>query len=140
MRTEYKAFGIISGCLYAFAVIYAWWTHSQHMFDWAGTMVLLFGGTLGAILGGYFAFVARRIPPRPSDRQTASIEEGAGPIGWFSPSSYWPLGIGLSVLALSLGLASQELWLAVAGLGVVLITVAGLLFENYVHGRHGRTG
>jgi hypothetical protein len=100
--------------------------------------VLLGSGTLCGICAGYFWFVARRIPPRPSDEGTATIAEGAGPIGWFSPASYWPLGIGLSVALMAVGLAIVQVWLAIAGLAAVLLTVAGLLFENYGHGRGNR--
>jgi hypothetical protein len=137
MRTEAKVFAAVAGFLYVVAAGYAWWTHHQRMFDWTGTIVLVLAGTLAAICGGYFAFVARRIPPRPSDRLAATIAEGAGPVGYFSPSSYWPLGIGLGVAILALGLASAQLWLAAVGLGAVLVTVAGLLFENYGRGRAG---
>lgn len=132
MRTEFKVFAVVAGFLYVVGAWYAWWTHHSSIFDWAGTIALLLAGTLAAICAGYFAFVARRIPPRPSDRQEAAIEDGAGALGWFSPSSYWPLGIGGSVAVLALGFACEQLWLAGVGLGSVLLTVAGLLFENYV--------
>jgi hypothetical protein len=138
MWTEFRTFGIVSAFLYGLGIAYAWWTAVQSTLDPAGTVVLLSAGTLCAICAGYFWFVARRIPPRPSDEDTATIEEGAGSIGWFSPASYWPLGIGLSVALMALGLATIKLWLAAAGLAAVLITVAGLLFENYRHGRGNR--
>ena len=137
MRTEFKVFAAVAGFLYVVGAGYAWWTWYESIFDPAGTIVLVLAGTLAAICSGYFAFVARRIPPRPSDRHAATIEEGAGPVGWFSPSSYWPLGIGIAVAILAVGFACEQLWLAAVGIGAVLLTVAGLLFENYA-GRRAR--
>ena len=46
-----------------------------------------------AIAGSFFWFVSRRIDPRPEDRPDAEIAEGAGDLGFFSPGSYWPIGI-----------------------------------------------
>jgi len=55
--------------------------------------------------------------------------------GFFSPGSYWPVGIALSALVTGIGMVYFQWWLV--GLGVVLIlsAVGGLLFEYYVGDR-----
>jgi hypothetical protein len=131
MRNESRVFNLVGAFLYLDAGLYAWWTDKRTQIEWAGTIVLLLAGTLGATVGMYFAFVARRIPPRPEDRD-AEMAEGAGDIGFFSPGSYWPLGLGGSAAIGSVGLAVGQWWLGVVGLVGVLLTTGGLLFENFL--------
>ncbi|GIH14010.1 cytochrome c oxidase subunit 4 [Rugosimonospora africana] len=130
MRTESTLFNIIGAFLYLCAGTYAWWTDKLNRIEWAGTMELLLAGTLAVAVGMYFAFVARRIHPRPEDRH-AAIAEGAGDIGFFSPGSYWPLGLGLAVAVGAIGIAMAQSWLAILGLIGVFLTTGGLLFEYY---------
>ena len=47
--------------------------------------------------------MSRRIEPRPEDRPEAEIADGAGEMGFFSPGSYWPIGIALSAAIAGLG-------------------------------------
>jgi hypothetical protein len=138
MRTEYKIFLLVTGFLYLATVVYGWWTwyvSPTDTVEWAGTLALLLAGTLTLMCGGYFWFVARRIDPRPEDRDDAEISEGAGEIGFFSPGSYWPFGIALSALVAGLGLVYMQLWLLAAGGVAVILTSAGLLFEYYTGAR-----
>jgi hypothetical protein len=124
-------FNIFGAFLYLCAGVYAWWTDKVSELEWAGTVILLLGGTLGAVIGMYFAVVARRIDPRPEDRD-AEMAEGAGDIGFFSPGSYWPLGLGLAAALGAIGLAMGQWWLGVAGLIGILFATGGLLFEYYL--------
>jgi len=132
MRNEWILFGFISAYLYVAAGVYALWTTLTTSVEWAGTAALFVSGSLAGIIWLYFWLVYRRIDPRPEDREQAEIADGAGVVGSFSPASYWPLGIGLGAAVIAFGLAADQIWLALAGLGVVLATTAGLLFENYV--------
>ncbi|MCW2603370.1 MAG: ctaF, partial [Pseudonocardiales bacterium] len=77
-------------------------------------------------------FIARRIDPRPEDRSDADISDGAGDLGFFSPGSYWPLGIAMSASVTAYALAFRQWWLVVVGVGLIVTTVSGLLFEYYV--------
>jgi hypothetical protein len=138
MRTEYKIFLLVTGFLYLATVVYGWWTwyvSPTNTIEWAGTLALLLAGTLTLMCGGYFWFVARRIDPRPEDRDDAEISEGAGEIGFFSPGSYWPFGMALAALVAGIGLVYLQWWLLAAGLGAVILTSAGLLFEYYTGAR-----
>ncbi|MEN3361569.1 MAG: hypothetical protein V7637_5551, partial [Mycobacteriales bacterium] len=89
--------------------------------------------------GSYFAFVARRIDPRPEDRPEAEIAEGAGELGFFSPGSYWPIGIALSAAVGGLALAFWEVWLIAIAFALIMATVGGLLFEYYTRGHSSHT-
>ena len=138
MRTEYKIFLLVTAFLYLATVVYGWWTWYEsptNTVEWAGTLALLLAGTLTLMCGGYFWFVARRIDPRPEDRDDAEISEGAGEIGFFSPGSYWPFGLALAALVAGIGLVYLQWWLLAAGGVAVILAAAGLLFEYYTGAR-----
>ena len=130
MRNESRVFNVVAAFLYLCGGTYAWWTDKLTSIEWAGTIVLLLSGTLAALCGMYFAFVARRIPPRTEDRD-ADMAEGEGTIGFFSPGSYWPLGLGLAAAVGAVGIAMDQWWLAGAALVALLLTTGGFLFEYY---------
>ncbi len=132
MRTEARVFNVVALFLYVVAGVYAWATDKvQARVEWAGTTALVLSATLTAMCGFYFGFVARRIGPRPEDRDEATMDEGMGEVGFFSPGSYWPLGLGLATVGGAFGLAMHQWWLAGAGVVALLFTVGGLLFEYY---------
>jgi hypothetical protein len=137
MRVEARIFLGVALFLWVAAVIYAIWTGaaSGHGVETAGLAALILSGGLLAISGSFFWFVSRRIDPRPEDRNDAEIAEGAGELGFFSPGSYWPLGIGLAATLTGVGLALFQLWLALFGAVLILFFVGGLLFEYYIGGR-----
>lgn len=131
MKTEWRIFGIVSAFLFVACAVYAWWTHAEIGIDWVGTVALLLSGLLTTMCGGFFWFVSRRIDPRPEDRPDAEIAEGAGEIGFFSPGSYWPIGIAASATVAGLGLVFWMWWLLAVGMIAVTAASCGLLFEYY---------
>jgi len=135
MRTEFRLFALLAGLFLAFAVMYGLWTWVEDgRVEVAGTTALVLTCGLSVIIGSYFWFVSRRIDPRPEDRLDADIAEGAGELGFFSPGSYWPVGIAFAAMVAGLGLAFSEYWLLAIGLIGVLFAVGGLLFEYYTRG------
>ena len=56
-------------------------------------------------------------------------------MGFFSPGSYWPVGIAAAATVAGLGLAFVQMWLVIVGVLAILFTVGGLLFEYYIGGR-----
>ena len=133
MRIESRIFTMLAIFCFLAAGLYGFWTDkAQHEVEVVGTVALILSGGLCLIMGTFFGFVARRIDARPEDRPDAEIAEGAGELGFFSPGSYWPLGIALSATVTGAGLAFAQLWLVIAGVVAVLGTVSGLLFEYYV--------
>ena len=137
MKTEYRIFSGLALFLFTTAAVYAWWTSSGgaevpnpgHV-EPIGTVALILSGLLCLMCGGYFWFVSRRIDPRPEDRPDAEIADGAGPIGFFSPGSYWPFGVGLTALTLANDPREPTSALApltVVGLVAFTVGVVGLL-------------
>ena len=100
-----------------------------------GVAALILSGGLLGIPGSFFWFVSRRIDPRPEDRSDAEIAEAAGDLGFFSPGSYWPVGIAGAATVAGLGLAFVQVWLLIVGVVALMFTVGGLLFEYYIGGR-----
>ena len=81
--------------------------------------------------------VSRRIEPRPEDRADAEIHEGAGELGFFSPGSYWPVGLALAAAIAGLGLAFGSGGSSRSGLISVIFATCGLMFEYYTGSRRG---
>ena len=95
--------------------------------------VLLVAGLAGMI-GGYLGFTAKRVGPRPEDRNDAEIHEGAGEQGHFSPWSWWPLVLGLACAGGFLGLAVGW-WIVFIAAGLAVVALVGWVFE-YSRGDH----
>ena len=140
MRTEFRLFAVLSGLFFAFAIAYGVWTWIEDgRVEVAGTTALVLTGALALIVGSYFWFISRRIDPRPEDRLDADIAEGAGELGFFSPGSYWPVGLAFAAMIGGLGLAFSEYWILAVGLIGVLIAAGGMLFEYYTRGHTSPT-
>jgi cytochrome c oxidase subunit IV len=136
MKLEARIFLWIALFCFIVAAVYALWTRQNGgAVEMAGTAALILSGGLLGIGGSFFWFVSRRIDARPEDRNDAEIAEGAGELGFFSPGSYWPFGMGLAATVLGLGMALVQYWLAAVGVVLILFTVGGLLFEYYVGNR-----
>lgn len=132
MKTEWRIFGGLAAFLFAMCALYAWWSNLQFgSVEWIGTVALILAGLLCLMSGGYFWFVSTRIDLRPEDRDDAEIADGAGEIGFFSPGSYWPVGIALCCLLAGIGIAYWSVWLIIVGLVFTVLGVAALLFEYY---------
>ncbi len=98
------------------AAVYGWGTNydTGHI-EWAGFAALILSGGLCGITGSFFWFVSRRIEPRPEDRADGEIAEAAGELGFFSPGSYWPLGLGAAAALTAVGFAFVQVWLVLVG-------------------------
>ena len=127
MKVEALIFNIIALFCVIAGAVYGFWSKEP-----IGTTALVLSGGLTGLIGGFFWFVSRRIDARPEDRKDADIADGAGELGFFSPGSYWPLGLAMSAATMGLALAFWYAWLiAIAGIAL-LCTIGGLLFEYYV--------
>ena len=127
MKVEALIFSIIGVFCVIAAVVYGVWSQEA-----IGTTALVLSAGLLLLIGGFFWFVSRRIDARPEDRKDAEIAEGAGELGFFSPGSYWPLGIAASAGTMGLALAFFYSWMIIIAGIAIIITVGGLLFEYYV--------
>ena len=135
MKIEARIFLWIAIFCWAAAIAYGIWSHIYFgEIEWAGLAALVLSGGLLGISGSFFWFVSRRIDPRPEDRSDAEIAEAAGELGFFSPGSYWPIGIAAAGSVAALGLAFVQVWLLLIGVALILFMVGGLLFEYYIGG------
>jgi hypothetical protein len=127
VKVESLIFTLIAVFCVIAAVVYGLWSREP-----IGTTALVLSAGLNGLIGGFFWFVSRRIDARPEDRKDADIAEGAGELGFFSPSSYWPFTVALAAALMGLALAFWYFWLLVMAVVVLLIAIGGLLFEYYV--------
>jgi hypothetical protein len=138
MKTEHRLFASIMIFLFLFAGGYALWTyldknpaHGQGGVEPIGTTALIMSGLLTAMVWIYFWMVSRRIDPRPEDREDGEISDVSGEVGFFSPGSYWPLGLAAAGTLAGFGVVYWLPWLMVAGVIAILLAVGGLTFEYY---------
>lgn len=127
MKVEARIFEIITVFFFLSAVIYGLWAAEP-----IGTTALTLTGGLTLIVGTYFRFVSRRVKMRPEDNAKAEVSDGAGELGFFSPSSYWPIAIAFAATLAGYALALSQWWLVGLSAVAVLMTVAGLVFEYHV--------
>lgn len=126
MKMEALVFNALAAFFFVLAVVYGIWSAEP-----IGTTALVLSGGLCLIVGGFFWFVSRRIDLRPEDRKDAEIAEGAGDLGFFSPSSYWPVTLAAAAALAGAGLAFYYVWLIIIGAAAIMFAVGGLLFEYY---------
>lgn len=126
MKVEAAIFNGLALFMFVSAVVYGVWAQEP-----IGTTALVLSGGLCLIIGGFFWFVSRRIELRPEDRKEAEIAEGAGDLGFFSPSSYWPITLAAAATLAGAGLAYYFIWLILLGAAAVMFAVGGMLFEYY---------
>jgi hypothetical protein len=130
LRTEAYLFAGSAVIFLVLAAIYAYLTQIEPV----GVVALLLLGGLGGLVGAYLWVLGNRVDPRPEDNPLAEIEEGAGEVGAFSPWSWWPLVLGISVALVFLGLA-LGFWISAVGAVLAVIGLVGLLFE-FSRGQH----
>ena len=127
MKVESRIFEIVTVFFFLAAIVYTVLTHEP-----VGVAALFLTGGLSLIIGTYFRFVSRRLEERPEDNPEAEISDGAGDVGFFSPGSYWPIGVAASAAVCGIGLAFFYVWLLVIGAVLLLIAVGGLVFEYHI--------
>jgi hypothetical protein len=98
--------------------------------DEVGTTALALTGALAFLISFYALYTSKRVYPRPEDRLDAEVDEADPEYGFYSPHSWWPLAVGVSVLALVFGLIFA-VWLIVLGVAALMFAVIGWLFEYY---------
>src|SRR5437588_12062090 len=119
MRTEGRIFLAIAAFCFVVAVVYGVVGQlTDGVIEPVGLIGLLLTGGLCLVIGTFFAFVSRRLEqPRPEDNPQAEISDGAGEVGFFSPGSYWPIGLAAAAAWGALALAFWEVWMIVVAIG-----------------------
>lgn len=126
MKIESRIFEICTAFFFLCAIVYT--VLAQEVVGIAG---LFLTGGLSLIVGTYFRFVSRRLEERPEDNPEAEVSDGAGEVGFFSPGSYWPIGLAAAAALTGIAVAFWHIWLLLVGLTLVLIAVGGLVFEYH---------
>ena len=100
----------------------------------SGTVMLTFGCFAYGLMFLFMliVFLRRKRIPRAEDRHDAAIEEGAGEVGFFPGNSIWPIAMGLSAIALAIGLAYGKWFWAIGGV-LLLGTIIGFAVEAESH-------
>ncbi len=132
MKSEAWIFGICS--IFLVLVTPAYWlitAAGDTGGDWTGTSALVMTTLLAAMVTFYLGFHAKRMDPRPEDRQDGEIADGAGELGFFPPYSWWPLWCASAVGAIVFATAMAAWWLLVIGAVLGAIALMGLVFEYY---------
>lgn len=102
-----------------------------------GIVALGLTGGMCVLIGTFLWFVSRRLEgPRPEDDVNAEVADGAGDMGFFSPGSYWPFTVAMAVSVFAVAFAYLLWWLMVIGLGFLLWSIWGLLFEYHRRPAH----
>lgn len=94
--------------------------------EWIGAVALVLATAMSFMLGVYLDFTERRMDIVPEDWEEAEIEDGAGVLGFFSPSSIWPFAMSGAVFFLGLGIAFYQLWLIAFGAVFLIWTTTQL--------------
>jgi hypothetical protein len=132
MKNEARIFEVITVFFFLFAIAYGVWSKiDTGVVEPVGVVALTLTGGLSLIVGTYFRFVSRRVVSRPEDEDDAEVSDGAGELGFFSPGSYWPIGLAAAAALTGVALAFFYVWLIVIAIVLLLIMVGGLLFEYH---------
>lgn len=127
MKVESRVFELCTAFFFLCAIVYAVLARES-----VGVAGLFLTGGLSLIIGTYFRFVSRRLEERPEDDPEAEVSDGAGDVGFFSPGSYWPIMMAGAAAFLAISMAFMYVWMVVVGGIVLLITIAGLVFEYHI--------
>ena len=135
MGTGSKVFYAIGTFLALMAVFYilatAWIGEDAYLFgvEWVGAVGLVLAAVMSFMLAGYLDITERRMDIVPEDWEEAEIEDGAGVLGFFSPSSIWPLAMTGSIAVLGLGVIFLYYWLIALGAVLLVTSVTGLSLQ-----------
>lgn len=125
----FYAIGTFLGLMAVFYIIStAWIGEDAWLFgtEWVGSVALVLATGLCFMLAVYLDFTERRMDIVPEDWEEAEIEDGAGVLGFFSPSSIWPLAMAGAIFFLGLGIAFYQLWLVAFGAVFLIWTTTQL--------------
>ena len=124
MKTGWVLFVGLS-IFYAIVAVIYWLVGGEPV----GITAIALSGGLALIVGFYLWFTAKRLGNvLPEDNQQGEIADSAGELGFFSPHSWWPLPVALSICAVGTGLIIGW-WLVLIAVGFLFISIIGLVLE-----------
>lgn len=124
MVTNWRLFGGLAVFYVVITIVY-WQVDGEPL----GITGMLLSSFLAGMVGFYLWFTQRRIGTTlPEDNVTAEISDGAGELGFYSPHSWWPLPVALSMCVAGMGLLIGW-WLTLIGVTVLIISIIGMVTE-----------
>ncbi|OEU87333.1 hypothetical protein DB35_28300 [Streptomyces abyssalis] len=124
MKTEALLF---SGVAAFFAVVSACYVPFSR--DTAGNAALLVAFLMSALIAFFLWIQYLRHGTRAQDRPGADVHEGAGPVAFFPPRSYYPVLTALGTTVAAFGVI-YGMWLFLIGIGITAPGVAGFVFQH----------
>jgi hypothetical protein len=97
--------------------------------DPAGTSALLVSFLMSSLISFFLWVQHLRHGQRPQDRAESEVREGAGPVAFFSPRSYYPVLTAVGTALAGTGVV-YGLWLFLIGFGLLAPGVAGFVFQH----------
>jgi len=125
VKVEGRIFAL--GAIFFIAVAGIYWYFAR---DPIGTTALALCGGLAFLVAFYVLYTAKRVYPRPEDREDAEIDEADPEYGFYSPHSWWPLFLGFATFIVVIGLIFA-VWIVVFGVVLLAIALVGWLFQYY---------
>lgn len=95
-----------------------------------GTTALVLTGGLAVLIAFYLLFTQNRLGYQPEDNSQGEQNEAPSDYGFYSPHSWWPLIVAVATGVTFLGLIFA-VWILLLGLGLVIFSVWGWLFEYW---------
>jgi hypothetical protein len=132
MRLNAVIFWVLSLFFGLCAVAYAVWSLlDTGDLEWVGIVGLSLLSVMAAFLGFYMqrSYNAQG-GEVPEDRLDANIDDGDPELGFFSPWSWWPIGLAASAALGFLGLAAGY-WITFVGVALFLVMIVGWVYEYY---------
>jgi len=130
MKVEAKLLIYLGVFFGAMGIVYWLWSGEN-----AGGMMLVASALLGFLPGGYYLWWSNRMVQRPSDREDATIADGAGVIETFPGSSIWPFTLGCGAFFVGLSLVFG-VWFAVPAFALIVWAMLGAVTESRRGGGH----
>jgi Cytochrome c oxidase subunit IV len=124
VRAEAKLLIGLGAFFAAMGVVYWLWSGED-----AGGLMLIASGFLGFLPGSYYLWWSNRMRVRASDRDDATIADGAGFVETFPGSSIWPFTLGMGAFFVGLALVFGT-WLALPAVGLVIWALLGAVIES----------
>lgn len=124
MKASFRLFFGLTLFYFLVAVIY-WLVGGEPV----GIIALGLSGGLAGLIGFYLWYAMKNQGGvLPEDNTVGEIADSAGDLGFYSPHSWWPLPVALSMMAAGLGLIVGW-WLTLIGVGALLVSVIGFVSE-----------
>jgi len=124
MKAGYRLF-IGLALFYALMTVIYWQVGGEAL----GITALLLSSGLALMIGYYLWFTSKRLGNElPEDNMVGEIADSAGELGFYSPHSWWPLPVALSMCAAGLGLLVGW-WLTLIAVGALVISILGFVLE-----------